>query len=64
MLVFDLLDLTPYGRQETWEESPPGWPQDPTYSWMQLKDRYGESDTWCCRGHENDLTGFTVQRDA
>ena len=24
MLVWDLLDLTPYGRQETWEDSPPG----------------------------------------
>ena len=40
MLVFDLLDLTPYGRQENWENSPPGWPQEPTYSWMRLHDRY------------------------
>jgi predicted dithiol-disulfide oxidoreductase (DUF899 family) len=23
-----LLDLTPYGRQESWEDSPAGWPQD------------------------------------
>jgi predicted dithiol-disulfide oxidoreductase (DUF899 family) len=23
-----LLDYTPYGRQETWEDSPAGWPQD------------------------------------
>jgi len=23
--------LTPYGRQEDWEDSPPGWPQHPTY---------------------------------
>ena len=27
----NLLDLTPYGRQEDWEDSPPGWPQHPTY---------------------------------
>lgn len=40
MLVFDLLDLTPYGRQESWEHSPPGWPQDPPYGWMRLHDRY------------------------
>lgn len=40
MLVFDLLDLTPYGRQESWEHSPAGWPQDPSYSWMRLHDRY------------------------
>ncbi len=26
-----LLDITPYGRQEDWEESPAGWPQRPTY---------------------------------
>ncbi|MCV7369266.1 hypothetical protein CRI77_20035 [Mycolicibacterium duvalii] len=40
MLVFDLLDLTPYGRQETWEDSPPGWPQQPPYDWMRLHDAY------------------------
>jgi predicted dithiol-disulfide oxidoreductase (DUF899 family) len=27
----NMLDLTPYGRQEDWEDSPPGWPQQPTY---------------------------------
>jgi predicted dithiol-disulfide oxidoreductase (DUF899 family) len=25
--VWSFLDLTPFGRQETWEDSPPGWPQ-------------------------------------
>lgn len=25
--TLQLLDLTVYGRQETWEDSPPGWPQ-------------------------------------
>ncbi|WP_193048286.1 DUF899 domain-containing protein [Mycolicibacterium baixiangningiae] len=40
MLVFDLLDLTPYGRQETWEDSPAGWPQRPPYEWMRLHDAY------------------------
>lgn len=24
-------DLAPYGRQEDWEDSPQGWPQEPTY---------------------------------
>ena len=28
---YDFLDLTPYGRQEDFEVSPPGWPQKPTY---------------------------------
>ena len=40
MVVFDLLDLTPYGRQETWEDSPEGWPQKPPYEWMRLADSY------------------------
>lgn len=40
MVVFDLLDLTPFGRQETWEDSPAGWPQQPPYEWMRLHDSY------------------------
>jgi predicted dithiol-disulfide oxidoreductase (DUF899 family) len=28
---YRLLDMTPYGRQEDWEDSPAGWPQRPTY---------------------------------
>jgi len=28
---YQLLDLTPYGRQEDFEDSPAGWPQKPTY---------------------------------
>jgi predicted dithiol-disulfide oxidoreductase (DUF899 family) len=27
--VTSLLDLTVYGRQEPWEDSPPGWPEQP-----------------------------------
>jgi predicted dithiol-disulfide oxidoreductase (DUF899 family) len=32
-LVFtnSILDLTPYGRRQDWEDSPSGWPQHPTY---------------------------------
>ena len=29
--AYRLLDITPYGRQEDFEDSPPGWPQKPTY---------------------------------
>lgn len=37
--TLQLLDLTPYGRQETWEDSPAGWPQeDQAGSWWR---RYG-----------------------
>ena len=31
MFVHNILDLAPYGRQQVWENSPPGWPQHPTY---------------------------------
>jgi len=37
---FNILDLTPYGRQETWEDSPLGWPQTEPYSWWRLHDEY------------------------
>jgi predicted dithiol-disulfide oxidoreductase (DUF899 family) len=37
---FNLLDLTPLGRQELWEESPGGWPQTPPYAWWRLHDEY------------------------
>ncbi|AXB47979.1 DUF899 domain-containing protein [Amycolatopsis albispora] len=37
---FNLLDLTPFGRQETWEDSPEGWPQTPTMQWLRLRDEY------------------------
>jgi predicted dithiol-disulfide oxidoreductase (DUF899 family) len=28
---YAMLDITPFGRQEDWEDSPVGWPQKPTY---------------------------------
>jgi predicted dithiol-disulfide oxidoreductase (DUF899 family) len=31
LFVHNILDLCPYGRQQDWEDSPPGWPQHPTY---------------------------------
>ncbi|GAB2482929.1 DUF899 domain-containing protein [Nocardiopsis aegyptia] len=38
--VWTLLDLTPLGRQETWEDSPEGHPQTPPYTWWRLHDEY------------------------
>jgi predicted dithiol-disulfide oxidoreductase (DUF899 family) len=35
-----LLDLTPLGRQEDWEQSPDGWPQSQPYEWWRLHDEY------------------------
>lgn len=39
MLQARLLDLTVYGRQEEWEDSPEGWPQEPTYTWWKRNGR-------------------------
>jgi predicted dithiol-disulfide oxidoreductase (DUF899 family) len=40
--VWTLLDLTPLGRQEDWEDSPSGTPQGPRYHWWRLNDQYPE----------------------
>jgi predicted dithiol-disulfide oxidoreductase (DUF899 family) len=37
VFVNNVLDLCPYGRQEDWEDSPPGWPQRPTYTDEQVE---------------------------
>jgi predicted dithiol-disulfide oxidoreductase (DUF899 family) len=37
------LDLTPLGRQETWEDSPEGYPQTPPYQWWRRHDEYEEA---------------------
>jgi predicted dithiol-disulfide oxidoreductase (DUF899 family) len=37
------LDLTPLGRQETWEDSPPGYPQTPPYEWWRRHDEYEDT---------------------
>jgi predicted dithiol-disulfide oxidoreductase (DUF899 family) len=34
------LDITALGRQEEWEDSPPGYPQAPPYQWWNLHDEY------------------------
>jgi predicted dithiol-disulfide oxidoreductase (DUF899 family) len=39
--VWTLLDLTPFGRQESWEDSPPGYPQTAPYDWWRRHDEYG-----------------------
>ncbi len=41
--VWTFLDLTPLGRQEEWEDTPPGRPQTPSYSWWRLHDSYEPS---------------------
>jgi predicted dithiol-disulfide oxidoreductase (DUF899 family) len=40
--VWTFLDLTPLGRQEEWEDSPPDYPQTPPYAWWRRHDEYDE----------------------
>ena len=41
--VWSILDRTPLGRQEDWEDTPEGRPQGPTFDWWRLHDRYESS---------------------
>jgi predicted dithiol-disulfide oxidoreductase (DUF899 family) len=43
--TWTFLDLTPLGRQETWEDSPPGRPQTAPYVWWRRHDEYDEAVT-------------------
>jgi len=38
--TWSYLDLTPLGRQETWEVSPEGYPQTQPYKWWNWHDNY------------------------
>ncbi|MGF7150539.1 putative dithiol-disulfide oxidoreductase (DUF899 family) [Sphingomonas zeicaulis] len=38
--VWSYLDLTALGRQEEWEDSPPGYPQSRPYKWWNWQDEY------------------------
>jgi len=38
--LWALLDVTPLGRQETWEDSPKGRPQSPPFKWWRRHDEY------------------------
>ena len=38
--TWNYLDITALGRQETWEDSPEGYPQTDPYSWWNRHDEY------------------------
>ena len=41
--TWGFLDMTALGRQETWEDSPEGYPQSAPYEWWCWNDAYGET---------------------
>jgi predicted dithiol-disulfide oxidoreductase (DUF899 family) len=43
--TFGLLDMTPYGRGEAWEDNPEGWPEGNHACWYWRTDADGNS-TW------------------
>ena len=43
--VFALLDMTPYGRGEKWEDTPAGWPEGHDACWFWRTDADG-APTW------------------
>jgi len=42
--VWTMLDLTPFGRQEEWEDSPAGVPRSKPYVWWRRHDEYGKEN--------------------
>jgi predicted dithiol-disulfide oxidoreductase (DUF899 family) len=42
---FALLDMTPYGRGEAWQDTPPGWPAGGKPAWFWRSDAQG-NPTW------------------
>lgn len=56
---YHLLDLTVYGRQETWEDSPPGWPQlyRPDGDEFRLDGRPTAQWSRLAAGRSDDLNG-------
>jgi predicted dithiol-disulfide oxidoreductase (DUF899 family) len=42
--TWSFLDITALGRQETWEDSPGGYPQSEPYQWWRWHDAYTTTD--------------------
>jgi predicted dithiol-disulfide oxidoreductase (DUF899 family) len=43
--TWQFLDMTALGRQESWEDSPEGYPQTKPYDWWRWHDAYGRRDS-------------------
>lgn len=56
---YHLLDLTTYGRQETWEDSPTGWPQPYATAGEQFRTDGRPTPQWSrlAEGRSDNLTG-------
>jgi len=71
---YRLLDLTVYGRQERWEDSPAGWPQRPKgehpyrtdgrpiVQWSRLKAGYSDEDVYKRQSHYFSCRQYSAKR--
>jgi predicted dithiol-disulfide oxidoreductase (DUF899 family) len=41
--TWGFMDITALGRQESWEDCPPGYPQGPPYEWWRRHDEYDDA---------------------
>jgi len=62
--VWSYLDATPLGRQETWEDSPQGYPQSPPYQWWRWHDQYATEVTTDPKWIEISTAGQDAAKDA
>jgi hypothetical protein len=64
--TWSYLDITPLGRQETWEDSPEGYPQTPSYKWWNWHDNYdaeaSPNPKWVEVSHASRLPKSATQR--
>ncbi|MFI1092146.1 DUF899 family protein [Streptomyces sp. NPDC020917] len=56
---YGILDMTVFGRQETWEDSPAGWPQPYGTRGEQFREGGRPTAQWArvAAGHDDDLRG-------
>jgi predicted dithiol-disulfide oxidoreductase (DUF899 family) len=56
--TWSYLDMTALGRQETWEDSPEGYPQTPPYGWWNWHDAYQAA-----YGNDSELSQWWSERE-
>jgi predicted dithiol-disulfide oxidoreductase (DUF899 family) len=65
--IWSYLDITPLGRQETWENSPAGYPQTPPYKWWNWHDNYeaeaSPDSTWVAVSAAKEATFSKTPRE-
>jgi predicted dithiol-disulfide oxidoreductase (DUF899 family) len=61
---YGLLDMSVYGRQEIWEDSPDGWPQPRELAGAQFRDGGRPIAQWArlAAGHSDDLGSAAAAR--